>query len=704
MGGRRFEQPDCVRAGDGVGPLPSELSYRLLVEGSKDVIWSADLDLNFTYISPVVEEVLGFTPAEAAARPLSESMTSASAELVWNKLADLLAAGRKDPSVFDRSHTVEVEFHHKKGHVVKAEIRTAFIRDDRGKPVGILGVTRDVGEYKRAEESLQRSEDRYRRLVETTSEWVWEVDAEAVYTYAGPKVKKLLGYEPEEIVGRTVFDLMPPEEALRVGKAFGKIAAAHEPLIDFENILLHKNGDRVIVETTGVPLFDSNGRFVGYQGCDRDVTARRMAEKMLKDYSAALEEANRSLKDLYVAAKSATRAKSEFLANMSHEIRSPMTSILGFAEILLGNLREPENLEAATTIKRNGEYLLNLINDILDLTKIEAGKLTIEPIEFSPAAVVKEIASSMRGGAMEKGLAFDVDFDGPIPALIRSDPLRLRQILLNLLGNAIKFTDRGGVRLCVRRESDAAGRPRLRFDVSDTGIGVSEDQIASLFRPFVQGDSSTNKRFGGTGLGLAISKRLAKLLGGDIAVSGSPGRGSTFSLTIAAGPVNDAEMIDADERAVEAARPKSLPEGASALKLDCRLLLVEDGVDNQRLIAFILEKAGAKVLLAENGRVALEMVHEAQRGGRPFDLILMDMQMPVLDGYETTRLLRAEGFDRPIVALTAHAMAGDRAKCIEAGCSDYVSKPIDRARLLNAVARLVEQDVEKVVVGQAPRA
>ena len=641
-------------------------------------------------LSPAVEEMYGvYAVREPVAHSLPQSMTPASAELVRKTLIEILAAAEQDPSILDRPQTVEVEFYHKDGRTLWAEVRTAFLRDNAGNPVGIMGVTRDISARKQAEESLQRSEERYRRVVETTNEWVWEVDDKAVYTYASPKVKELLGYEPEEIVGRSAFDFMPPDEAQRVGRLFGETAARGESLVALENTLLHKDGSRVVVETTGEPMFDAEGRLVGYQGCDRDVTARKIAERELKDYSAALEDANRTLKKLYVAAEAATRAKSEFLANMSHEIRTPMTAILGFTELLLGSLHAAEDIEAALTIKRNGDYLLNLINDILDLTKIEVGKLEIEPIACSPAAIVAETASLMQCRAAEKNLALDVEFDGPVPETIRSDPLRLRQILINLLGNAVKFTELGGVRLVVKLQQDERDSPQLRFDVIDTGIGIAESQLAALFRPFMQCDASTSRKFGGTGLGLAISKRLATMLGGDIIVSSRPGAGSTFSLTIATGPLVNTRMIENYENAGAYAR-RQLPAGdGSSAKLDCRLLLVEDGPDNQRLISFLLRKAGAEVELAENGQRAQELIHDAQRLGRPFDLILMDMQMPVVDGYEATRRLRAEGFKYPIIALTAHAMSGDRARCLEAGCDDYVSKPIDKTTLLETVARRI---------------
>ncbi len=233
----------------------------------------------------------------------------------------------------------------------------------------------------------------------------------------------------------------------------------------------------------------------------------------------------------------------------------------------------------------------------------------------------------------------------------------------------------------------------MQFDVTDTGIGMAADQMARLFQPFAQGDVSTSRKFGGTGLGLVISKRLAEILGGDIAVRSAVGEGSTFSLTVAAGPLQEVRMITEMAEAVNHTRPASQPPGDASVKLACRLLLAEDGPDNQRLISLLLRKAGAEVELAENGRIALDLALAAGREGRGFDLILMDMQMPVMDGYEATRRLRAEGFTAPIIALTAHAMAGDRERCLQAGCDDYISKPVERTSLLTIVARHLRNPV-----------
>ncbi|HUY33308.1 MAG TPA: ATP-binding protein [Pirellulales bacterium] len=435
-----------------------------------------------------------------------------------------------------------------------------------------------------------------------------------------------------------------------------------------------------------------------------------------------------------LAAENANRAKSEFLANMSHEIRTPMTAILGFAELLLADVEKPQNIKAAQTIKRNGELLLQIINDILDLSKIEAGKFDVEPLPCSPRQVVADVLTLMRVRADAKQLPLEVAFEGPIPTMIRTDPFRLRQILINLVGNALKFTNAGRVLLATRRVGGDDDESRLQFDVIDTGIGMTAEQIDRLFRPFSQADSTTTRHYGGTGLGLTISRRLAEMLGGDITVESVYGQGSRFRLTISTGSLAGVDSIDdaaeseahssqvaqlsaaqssADQSSaaqlsaaqssaaqssaaqLSAAQWRETPVVAAGIQLNGRVLLVEDGPDNRRLTSYILIKAGAKVSFAEDGLEAVEKALSTQPGwGRrqrdvcePFDLILMDMQMPVMDGYEATRRLRQQGYQGPIVALTAHAMRHDREKCFEAGCDAFVSKPVDRQTLLEIVAK-----------------
>ena len=396
-------------------------------------------------------------------------------------------------------------------------------------------------------------------------------------------------------------------------------------------------------------------------------------------------------------AEEAGRAKTEFLANMSHEIRTPMTAILGFADLLETELEgDPAScmqLQHVQTIHRNGEYLLEIINDILDLSKIEAGKMEVEQIRVQPAQLLTDVIALMGLRAKAKGLRLESFFETEFPETIQSDPTRLRQILVNLVGNAVKFTEIGSVRVTGRFE---AATSRLCFDVTDTGIGMTPKQLRGMFEAFVQADSSTTRKFGGSGLGLRICKRLARMLDGDVLVLSQFGKGSTFTVSVPTGPLDGVSMIHCDDvstvitasRSQQAVAPRISEEEAQFKLKGLRILLAEDGPDNQRLISHILRKAGADVQIVGNGRLAVqsltvdgslqgELIHPP-----PVDLLLSDMQMPEMDGYDATRLLRAKGCLLPIVALTAHAMAGDADKCMQAGCNDYATKPINKNELI----------------------
>jgi len=398
-------------------------------------------------------------------------------------------------------------------------------------------------------------------------------------------------------------------------------------------------------------------------------------------------------------AEQAVECKSAFLANMSHEIRTPLTAILGFTDLLKNDeeLDDPvQRADALATIRRNGRHLLELINDILDLSKIEADRIEVERIHCSPADIMRDVRDLMKIRTKAKGLTLTTEFDGPVPRTIASDPTRLRQILINLVGNAVKFTEAGSVRLTASLVPGAEP-PLIRFDVIDSGIGISNSQIATLFQPFTQADSSTTRRFGGTGLGLSICKRLAELLGGQITVASRAGQGSTFSLTVPTGSLDGVPLIEQfeDESSPEPADDSPPPAPAKRVLANCRVLLAEDGADNQRLISFFLAKAGAEVTVVENGQLAVERALFTHEGcGKrqtdppgPFDVILMDMQMPVLDGYGAAARIREEGCNIPIVALTANTMQGDREKCLAAGCNDYLAKPIDRQMLIDTVVK-----------------
>jgi len=414
---------------------------------------------------------------------------------------------------------------------------------------------------------------------------------------------------------------------------------------------------------------------------DRLWTRERLeeSEARLRRHQGHLEELVQARTAELMAANA---ARGEFLANVSHEFRTPMTAILGFTDELIDTASSTEARKAAETVKRNGEHLLQLVNDILDLSKIEVGKFKVRRVACSPRGTIDDVVELMRGRAEGKGLSLRAEYHGPIPVTIDTDPVRLRQILINLVGNAVKFTETGSVRIGVRLVDTETTVPKLQCDVVDTGIGLAVENIANLFDPFTQADDATSQKFHGTGLGLAISRRLADMLGGTTTAERNPGGGSTFTVTVETGSLDGVAMQNAEAATAATSTSRAATSSVQPIQLDCRILLVEDGLDNQRLIDHMLSKAGAEVTIAENGQVA---VQRALESAPPFDLILMDIQMPVMDGYEATESLRRQGYSGPIIALTAHAMGHDERKCRDAGCDGYLTKPINQKRLLEAV-------------------
>jgi signal transduction histidine kinase/ActR/RegA family two-component response regulator len=403
-----------------------------------------------------------------------------------------------------------------------------------------------------------------------------------------------------------------------------------------------------------------------------------MASRLETD-SATLRRQHGELVAAKESAEAASRAKTEFLANMSHEIRTPMTAVLGYTELLLkGEADGDERAEWSAAVRRNGADLLQLIDGILDISRVESGELDIHKKACRLRRLVEDTAAPIATAAHEKGLEFNFEIDPNSPEAMETDPVRLRQVLNNLLQNALKFTEHGSVSLWVGRDSATT----VCFAVRDTGIGIAAQDREKIFATFGQADASHTRRYGGIGLGLSISRRLVALLGGSLEVSSDVGRGSEFRLTLPAPDCALPDESETGERARAARRP---------IRPGARILLAEDGPDNQRLIRALLRPAQVELVVVENGVQAVDQALAALDSGTPFDMVLMDMQMPAMDGYEATRRLRSQAYDGPIVALTAHAMSTDRGRCLEAGCDDYLSKPVDRAALFDAVARYTER-------------
>ncbi len=587
-------------------------------------------------------------------------------------------------------------------------------RDSTGKPLRMVGTQMDVTEERRTQDELALRE----KALTTTSRlakvgW-WEINAITMTPVWSDQVRAIHEVGPDFVVDNLSVGDFYPLDALAIISECIRHAIQQAQSFDVELPFRTAKHRSLWVRVLGEPVLE-NGEVVKVVGALQDIT----------DLVAAREKAD-----------AASRAKTDFLANMSHEIRTPMTAILGYTELLYEEANRDkaprQRVESIETIRRNGEHLLTIINDILDVSKIEAGKMSVESIPTDPVQVVEDVVSLMQVRSKIKGILLERVYETALPRTFPCDPLRLKQILVNLVGNAVKFTEMGKVtiRVALERTDGSAARKRfladqntpqekavsqeihslsvkkssagklngmIRFEVADTGVGMTKEQADRLFRPFTQADETMSRKFGGTGLGLTIAKRLAELLGGDISVQTEKGKGSILTARVATGVVDATQLWKPDIRPGDdfgqnqALNPPPLPQGAGLSQNELagvRILLAEDGIDNQRLLTFHLKKAGALVILADDGVKAVKELTTLGDLDSPVavpskvDLILMDMQMPAMDGYSATRALRRLGCPIPIIGLTAHAMSGDREKCLQAGCDDYETKPINRARLI----------------------
>jgi len=672
------------------------------------------------------------------------------------------------------------------------------------------------------QEELESSEQRFRDVAGAAGEYIWETDDKGIYRFLTDRVTAVLGYSPEEMIGRPVFDFIFEEDIEMMKETQGSYQSEKSSFHNIEHRKVTKSGDVIWVLGSGVPILDQDGNLTGYRGTALDISARKNTENELIRAKEVAEQAD--------------RAKSEFLAVMSHEIRTPMNGVIGFANILADTPLNLEQKEFVNTIKNSAESLLGLINDILDFSKIESGHLEMESEPLSLNKCIEDVLNINAHNANAKRLELIYEMEDNVPEWIEGDVSRLRQVLINLVGNAIKFTVKGEIAVVVSAADlpkDAVGRKKISFEVRDTGVGIEPDQIERLFKPFSQADSSTTRKYGGTGLGLAICKRLVELMGGDILVKSEPGKGSVFHFDIvtrvlplpqsAAAPAEDQEKFlkgkrvlivddnstnrrvlehqlrrwsmdakqagDADEalgllqkegpfdlavldmmmpgtdglelarkirgysdakklplillssfgqndanlkaraagfqavvakpvrqsqlrevmlRVLWEANPAGQDSAAAPMarrsstlavsigpQYPLKILLAEDNVVNQMVVTLMLKKIGYAAHIVDNGKRVLEALAR-----QTYDLVLMDIQMPEMDGLEATREIRKSenlpsGTDIPkppvyIIALTADAMQGDREKCLEAGMNDYLTKPIRPNELQAALQRCAQ--------------
>jgi len=780
----------------------AERAYRMLVERVPVGVYSVTPDGDFLLANPALRAMLGYSSdEELSSANLERDHTNRKEKLVFKHIL----ADRGEVRAFESA------WRRRDGSILHVSQNATVIRDAAGQMISYEGIVEDVTERKRAQEELRETRERYRQLVENANDIIYRCDAHGHFTYVNPTVRKILGYTEPEIIGRHFLELVVPDQR-EIVEAFYKLQfQTRTQNTYYEFPVLAKNRSTVWMGQN-VQTILTGEWILGFQAVARDISERkRMEVELAQARDAALASA---------------RLKSEFLANMSHEIRTPMNGVIGMSDILLGTSLSAEQRECALTIRSSAEALLALVDDILDLSKIEAGKLTIKTADFDLDELIDGITDIFAERAAAKGLRFRAVIYPNVHRHLHGDAMRLRQVLLNLVGNAVKFTETGEVSLSVMREEDIGDRTELWFLINDTGIGISDRDQENLFTPFVQGDGSTTRKFGGTGLGLAISKQLVDMMGGRIGVASSQGEGSTFWFTasftkdvrpnasrgsglagvrvllIDSNEVNrlmlhrhlssssvEVEEVATADGALEALRhsassqhpfdaivlemqlagtdgvtvaraihadpliekipivlvtaigrrksdldffkaeridtfvmkPVRRAQLAAALAQVVRvedsgaplsgqpgaavrhgetaktILVVEDNVINQKVALGQLRVLGYEGDVVANGTAAIEAIRR-----RSYDLILLDCQMPDMDGYEVARAIRKMGSDArrvPIIAMTAHTQDGEREKCLAAGMDDYLAKPVSTQRL-NAVLVRWLGTREEVVDGE----
>ena len=623
-----------------------------IVGAAADAIVTLDEEGQILSVNSAVEHVFGCPPPEVIGRPISEF-------IVWSEHPSSQAEQSAGRIVVGKGR--EAVGRKKDGGSLPLEVSVSVTR--LGNRRLYAAIIRDISERKRIEEVL-----RIRlRAIEFATNGILITDAQAddnPVIYANPAFEELTGYGAAEALGRNCRFLQGPDTSPAslavIREAVRRHEECHVTILNYR-----KDGSRFWNDLHISPVEDDHGNVTHFVGVQTDVTGRIRYEQRLKEAQAQADSAN--------------RAKSEFLANMSHEIRTPLAAILGCADSLYRQVEEPDSKDVVRMIRDQGRLLLGILNDVLDLSKIEAGKLEISVERCEAIKILNDVYSLMHPQAVEKGIDLKTTYSSKLPTEIETDPLRLRQILLNLVSNAIKFTDQGQVEIQVSCQ-DEGGRRWMRLGVKDTGIGISNEPLKTIFEAFVQDRAQGAGRRSGTGLGLTICQRLVEMLGGTISVTSQLGRGSLFVVDVPVGDVGFAEMANSDELTRTAAIRDS--QQSMDVFIPCRVLIAEDTRAVQFMLTRMLTNVVAGLTVSENGELAVAAVAEAEKSGQPIDVVLMDMHMPVMNGYDATRKLRKKGFSKPIIALTAGAMEGDRERCLQVGCTDYLPKPIDRVELL----------------------
>ena len=648
--------------------------FRFMAESASDAMALCDLNGRFVYANPALCEMLQYKLPDL----LDVSITDVDTSLGQQEYRELLEAAQKER--LDPFESVVVSRDNQR---VSVEISVGYFQLN-GQSFLFANI-RDISTRIETEQEMRLQQ----LAINSTKNGIVITDAtvdDNPIVYVNPGFLRKTGFDFEDVIGKNCRFLQgpdtDPETVATIRNAIKKGKSCRVTIRNYR-----KDGSLFWNDLQIAPLHDDEGQLINFVGVQSDVTAQRQAQAELELANEKINEALAKIQESEKKANEANLAKSEFLANMSHELRTPMTAVIGFADILRDELKDEKNRERVSTIKRNSEYLLALLNDILDLSKIEAGKMHIASEAVDIFTVIEDVKSLMNVRSTEEGVPLKFEWGSKVPKEFTADHVRVRQILVNLISNALKFTDDGKVTVSTKLKTNEH-TPYLAIEVADTGIGMTEEEKSRLFEPFTQADYETARRYGGTGLGLSISKRLADGMGAWIDVESEKGVGSKFSLAI---PVKTNEL-ESLVQPKQIQSPEKVTDQIDLPNIDANILLADDRRDVWRIGKYFLEKSGANVTIAEDGQQAIDAAEEARQSKRPFDLILMDMQMPVMNGREAVKELRRREFATPIIAITADAMDGEKENCLKIGCNDYFPKPIDGPKLIQLCAKVLDEE------------
>ncbi|HSN09931.1 MAG TPA: PAS domain S-box protein [Hanamia sp.] len=647
----------------------NELKYRNLIENAGIVMYTTTIDGYITFATGKAFQLTDYSIDELVGMSFSDII-----DIEWLEIAKEKYRRQIENNIDETF--LEFAIRTKYGDLKWVE-QTAVLLTENNVPVGFQCVIKDISEKKEMEEvvkkyeiALVQNQERLQSILDNATSLIYLKDLDGKYLLINKQFKQILNVTESTVIGKTDFDFNPEEQAKRYKETDEKVIKTCKP-VEFEEIIEMHDGKHILL-IIKFPLINAQNKLYGISGIATDITERVMQREELIQAKKVAEDAK--------------RLQEQFLANMSHEIRTPMNGIQGMTDLLLDTDLTEKQHDFAKTIKRSADNLVVIINDILDFSKIKAGKLTIEKIDFDLNEIIENVTAVFMHRVREKGLTFTIDVDKNIPPVLKGDPYRLNQILINLLGNAIKFTHTGGVTFNISIKEKNERNVILNFSISDTGIGIKNDKLNEIFESFTQASVETSRKYGGSGLGLAISKQLLELQHGNISVESEVDKGTTFhfSIPFSCSKTNHKLFF----------KGKKLQDYNGFLQ-NKKFLVAEDNKVNQKVIQNVLQKAGASADIANNGLEAINFLKE----NKEYDVIIMDLQMPEMDGYAATKYIRnVMNISIPIMAMTASALKGEKSKCIEMGMNDYLTKPFDFSLFYERIRMLLDQQVASDII------